>query len=183
MKNIFIINGHERYPFTEGRLNMTLITVMQEELARFYSVKTSVLQDGWNVKEEQEKFIWADAVIFQMPIYWFAAPALLKKYMEEVYEYGLFYKGSSDYGRGGLLTDKKYMLSSTWNSPKDIFSDETAFFDGRSVDDVLIAMHKTHQFLGMTPLPGFSCHDVVKNPDIQAFADSLKAHLKQVFNL
>ncbi len=183
MKNILIINGHDLFPYNEGRLNMTLTTVMQETLSSAFTVKTSILQNGWDAKEEQEKFLWADCVIFQMPVYWFGAPALLKRYMEEVYAYGLFYKGSSDYGRGGLLKGKKYMLSTTWNSPADAFKDAGGFFDGRSVDDVLVAMHKTQQFIGMEPLPSYSCHDVVKHPDIQAFSDGLKAHLKQVFAL
>ena len=183
MKNILIINGHERFSYNEGRLNMTLTLKMQEILSSQYTVKLSILQNGWNIKEEQEKFLWANTVIFQMPVYWFSTPALLKRYMEEVYEYGVFYKGGSEYGSGGLLNGKKYMLSTTWNSPLNVFGNKKSFFEGKIVDDILVPIHKTQQFIGMEPLPSFSCHDVVKNPDINFFTENLKSHLKQVFHL
>lgn len=38
--------------------------------------------------------------------------------MDEVYEYGLFFKGADEYGTGGLLKEKEYMFSTTWNAPE-----------------------------------------------------------------
>lgn len=183
MNNILIINGHQKFPFNEGKLNMTLTQTIQDVLKEKYNVQLSILQNGWNVQEEQKKILWADFIIFQLPIYWFEAPALLKKYLEEVYEYGLFYKGSQEYGAGGLLKGKKYMISSTWNSPKNVFGNKESFFRGKTVDDILIALHKTQQFVGMEPLKSFSCHDVVKHPDINEIIKNLKLHLKDVFCL
>lgn len=75
-------------------------------LSEKYEVKKTVVADGYQIPEEHEKFKWADAVIYQTPVYWFSVPALFKKYIDEIYEYGLFYQGSEDYGRGGLFTDK-----------------------------------------------------------------------------
>lgn len=42
-----------------------------------------------------------------------------------------------NYGMGGTLTGKKYMLSVTFNAPSEAFNDpEQPFFAGRSVDDL-----------------------------------------------
>ncbi|MGQ7155828.1 NAD(P)H-dependent oxidoreductase, partial [Escherichia coli] len=67
-------------------------------------------QDGYNIKEEQDTFLWADVVIYQTPIYWFSVPGLFKTYMDEVYEYGLFFKGADEYGTGGLLTNDIFYI-------------------------------------------------------------------------
>ena len=79
-----------------------MVTVLGEN----HHVKTTTIQDGYNIKEEQDKFLWADVVIYQTPIYWFSVPGLFKTYMDEVYEYGLFFKGADEYGTGGLLKRK-----------------------------------------------------------------------------
>ncbi len=38
------------------------------------------------------------------------------------------------------------------------------FFDGRGVDGVYFAFHKSQQFLGLSQLPTFMVNDVIKEP-------------------
>ncbi len=40
-----------------------------------------------DIEVEQEKLLWADAVIFQFPMWWFSMPAILKGWFERVYAY------------------------------------------------------------------------------------------------
>ncbi len=183
MKKALIINGHQKFPYNEGRLNQTLMNEIAECLKDEFDLKMTILQKGWNVEEEIQKFQWADIIIFQTPVYWFSVPALLKQYLEEVYQHGLFFKGSNDYGSGGLLINKKYMLSTTWNAPKEAFNNPMGFFKGLSVDDILISFHETQRFVGMKALPSFSCHNVVHQPNIQEYLNSLRKHLHTVFNV
>lgn len=87
-----------------------------------------------------------------------------------------------NYGAGGMLTGKRYMLSLTFNAPKEAFNDEGEYlFQGKSVDDLWFPMHMNFRFFGMTPLETFACHDVIKNPQIEddfiRFADYLNKHL------
>jgi len=182
MENILIINGHEKYGSTGGELNRTLVDCMASLLSEKNSVKTTIIQNGYNIEEEQQKFIGADIVIYQTPIYWFSVPGLLKTYMDEVYAYGLFFKGADQYGRGGLLSGKKYMLSTTWNAPERAFNDPTQFFKGDGLEGALSHLHRAHEFLGMQPLKSFACYDVIKNPEIDKFVSELEAHLKDVLN-
>ena len=116
-----------------------------------------------------------------MPVFWFAAPALLKKYMEDVFQIGVFYVRAPEYGRGGHLTDKKYMLSTTWNAPEEAFGNKDKFFDGRSCDEALIGFHLAQKYIGMQQLPSFACYNVVKNPQIETFKENLRRHLQQIF--
>lgn len=182
MNNILIINGHQKYDASEGKLNQTLMDHMVRLLSKENEIKTTSVQNGYTISEEQEKFLWADVVIYQTPIYWFSVPGLLKTYMDEVYAYGVFFTGAREYGSGGLLTDKKYMFSTTWNAPEKAFNDPTQFFNGDSLEGALRHLHSAHTFLGMKPLKSFACYDVIKNPNIPKFITDLDAHLQAVFN-
>ncbi|NEW04717.1 NAD(P)H-dependent oxidoreductase [Paenibacillus sp. SYP-B3998] len=180
MKNILIINGHQKYGSTEGKLNQTLVDRMQTLLSEKHHIQTTIIQNGYRIEEEQQKFLWADIIIYQTPIYWFSVPGLFKTYMDEVYAYGVFFKGSDEYGRGGLLTEKKYMFSTTWNAPEKAYNDPTQFFEGRDVEEAISHLHRVQEFLGMKPLKSFTCYDVIKNPNIDKFLSELEVHLQEV---
>jgi len=183
MKKILVINGHEYYAFAPGKLNKTLFSQIISNLSEKFEVKTTVVQHGYDIKIEQEKFQWADVIIFQTPMYWMDIPGLLKTYMDKVFEYNVFFKGVPVYGQGGMMQGKKYMLSTTWNAPEHAFNDKDAFFEGKSADEILIHLRKALQFVGMTPLKSYSCHDVIANPDIEKYTKGLENHLKTLFDL
>ncbi|SHE61268.1 modulator of drug activity B [Seinonella peptonophila] len=180
MKRILIINGHAS---TDRRLNQTLVDHMVKRLQSKFEVKTSIIAAGYQIEEEVDKFRWADFVIFQTPIFWFSIPGIFKTYIDEVYQHGTFYRSANKYGTGGQFTDKKYMLSMTWNATTAQFSDPDQFFEGKNVDEAMFHFHKTQEFVGMKPLSSFSLHDVVKNPDIDQFLAQLDQHLTDVFSV
>src|SRR6266568_1101953 len=41
-----------------------------------------------DIAAEQQKLLWADAVILLFPLWWFSLPAILKGWVERVYAYG-----------------------------------------------------------------------------------------------
>ena len=182
MANILIIDGHQNYDFAKGKLSKTLVKRMKQNLSVLHNLKTTDIEKGWKKKEEQEKFLWADSVIYQFPVFWFGVPAPLKQYIQDVFEDSIFFKSSDKgYGTGGLLTTKTYMFSSTWNAPLDSFGHD--FWQSiNTPDEALVAFHRTQAFVGMKKLPSFSCHDVIKNPDIEAYLAALDRHLNLIFN-
>ncbi|MCB0453644.1 MAG: NAD(P)H-dependent oxidoreductase, partial [Aequorivita sp.] len=75
MKNIFIINGHQKYPFAQGKLNSSLVEMAKKHFESLgYAVKLTTMEDDYDVNEEIEKFKWADVVFLQSPINWMGAP-------------------------------------------------------------------------------------------------------------
>jgi modulator of drug activity B len=67
------------------------------------------------------------------------------------------------------------------NAPKEAFNDKKqSLFGGRSVDDVFVLNTANYKFCGMDILPSFSCHDVMKTPDIQNDLERLRKHLSTV---
>ncbi|MEO1094315.1 MAG: NAD(P)H-dependent oxidoreductase [Cyanobacteria bacterium J06638_28] len=194
MKNIFIINAHEEYPFSPGKLNATLVEKANANLtAKGYNVKITTMQDDYDVEQEIAKHQWADAIILQTPVNWMEVPWSFKRYMDYIYSAGMDGRlcngdgrtrqdPSQQYGTGGTLSNTKYMLSLTLNAPKTAFDDPNQwFFEGKSLDDLFWPMHLNFKFFGMEPLATFACFDVMKNPEIENDFLRFEAHLNKHF--
>ncbi|HHP0510485.1 TPA: NAD(P)H-dependent oxidoreductase [Vibrio harveyi] len=194
MSNVLIINAHEPSPYSEGRLNASLVDKAQTLLqAKDHEVRVVTMQDEINVEEQLAHFEWADQVIIQSPINWMSVPWSFKKYMDDVFTAGMggalcAFDGRSaedpkkNYGTGGTQTNSKYMLSLTFNAPKESFDDENEYlFQGKSVDDLMLHMHANFRFFGMDALPTFACYDVMKNGDIENDFARFEAHINENF--
>ncbi|MGD1715711.1 NAD(P)H-dependent oxidoreductase [Dapis sp. BLCC M172] len=184
MKTILLILGKETNEFAKGNYNQSLFTIAVETLKAGYEVLTTIVEDSYDVPEEIAKFKQADAVIFQYPVYWFMMPASLKRYMDDVYAYGEFFAFSGgEYASGGLMKGKKFMLSTTWNAPLEVFNNNNpnSFFAGRSVEELLLPMRKSQEYCGLEELPHFSCHNIIKNPQFESDKDRYIRHLTRVF--
>jgi modulator of drug activity B len=72
-------------------------------------------------------------VILQTPVNWFGAPWIYKKYVDEVFNAALAKKTllegdgrtrsdpTRQYGSGGTMQGRKFMISATWNAPRETF--------------------------------------------------------------
>ena len=179
MSTVLIICGAEPVLFAEGRFNRSLAAAAARTLAPAYEVLETAIADGYQIEEEQRKFQQADVVIYQYPVYWFNCPSTLKGYLDRVFTRGVFYQRATPYGSGGLLSGRRYLLSTTWNAPVNAFNDPAAFFHGASLDDTLLPLHAANRYVGMRPLPSFAVHDVISDPDYVAAEARWIAHLQQ----
>ena len=190
--NILLLDGGKDFGHSHGELNHTLHKKAKEVLTALgHNVQETVIDGGYNVEEEVEKFLWMDAVIWQMPGWWMGAPWTVKKYIDDVFTegHGTLYASdgrtrkdpSKKYGSGGLVQGKKYMLSLTWNAPMEAFTEKDQFFHGVGVDGVYLPFHKANQFLGMEPLPTFIANDVIKMPDVPRYTEEYRKHLVEIF--
>jgi modulator of drug activity B len=74
------------------------------------------------------------------------------------------------------------MLSFTYNCPKSEFNNPEGFFEGMSLDEANVALHKTFQFCGATPYPSYAVHDVYKSEFvIEDALSGLRHSLEQNF--
>ena len=190
--NILLIDGGKAFAHSAGRLNHTLHQIARDTLSALgHQVRETVIDDGYDIQQEVEKFQWMDAVIWQMPGWWMHEPWTVKKYMDEVFTTGAGTLYANDgrssanptegYGTGGLLQGRRHMLSLTWNAPREAFTREGDFFEGVGVDALYMHFHKAHEFMGTTQLPTFVCYDVIKNPQVEQDLADYTAHLNEVF--
>lgn len=193
MSNILIINGHHYYPFSEGKLNATLVEKAVHKLEeKGHQTRVVTISDHINVEQELENHQWADVVILQTPVNWMGVAWSFKKYMDDVYTAGMggaLCAGDGrdesapkeNYGMGGTLTNTKYMMSLTFNAPAEAFNDENEFFNGKSVDDLMFPMHMNFKFFGMKPMETFACFDVMKNADVESDFKRFEIHINKYF--
>lgn len=123
-----------------------------------------------DIAGEQEKLLWADAVILQFPLWWYSMPAILKGWVERIYAYGFAYGlgEHSDTHWGdrfgeGVMAGKRAMLVVTtggWAShyaPRGI---------NGTMDDLLFPIqHGILYYPGFDVLPPYVVHRTNKIDD------------------
>lgn len=195
MTKIFIINGGQDFGHSGGKFNETVAAQTLDFFTNNegFEIKITNVKDNYNPAEEVAKYVWADVVIYHTPIWWFQLPHNFKKYIDVVFTEGHangIYKSDGrsatnpaiNYGTGGSLHGRKYMVTTSWNAPKEAFTLPGEFFNERSVDDgVLFGFHRMNAFTGMEPLPSLHFHDIMKNPDIEGEMKQYEQHLANLF--
>ena len=194
MPKALVINAHYPSDFSSGRLNGSLVELANRLLEQMgYEVRNRNMREDWDVTEELDNHQWADVILLQTPVNWMGVSWRFKQYMDEVYSAGMDGRlcdgdgrtrsdPDKQYGSGGTLTGKKYMLSLTFNAPRESFDDDSQYlFRGKGIDDLFFPMHMNFRFFGMEPLESFACYDVLKNPDIENDFQSFDAHIAKYF--
>lgn len=196
MKNVFIINGGHPFAHSGGKFNETLFnnTVTYFNSLPEFNVKSTQVGVQYNAIDEVEKFKWADLVVYHTPIWWFQIPFGFKEYIDNVFtaghQNGIYNSdGRSrtnpniNYGTGGLMQGKKYILTTSWNAPKAAFTLEDEFFEQKSVDEgIMFGFHKMNAFAGMEVLATHHFHDMEKNADVPLELSNYNSFLNAVMN-
>jgi NADPH dehydrogenase (quinone) len=197
-KKVLQINTHLTYPnWTEGKLNDAFNQIAKDFFtSKSFQVLETKVENGYNAEEEVEKHLEADIVILQTPVNWFGAPWIYKKYVDEVFNSGLhsqkFLSGdgrskedaSKQYGTGGKMHGKKFMICATWNAPAASFNNPSQeLFQGKSIEDLFINITSNYRFCGYEILPGYNCFDIFKNAQIEKDLENYPVHLAKVLNL
>lgn len=197
-KTVLLINTHLTYPgWSEGKLNASFYNVAKEFfLSKNYNVLETKVEDGYNADEEVEKHLKADIVILQTPVNWENTPWIYKKYVDEVFNSALKSKkflsgdgrskaeGSKQYGMGGKMQGRRFMICATWNAPQESFNDKNQYlFKGKSADDALFNVGANYLFTGFEVVPGYYCYDVYHNKNIKEDLENYPAYLQKVFNI
>ncbi|CAL79261.1 putative NAD(P)H dehydrogenase, quinone family [Bradyrhizobium sp. ORS 278] len=141
-----------------------------------------------DVRAEQDKLLWADAVILQFPLWWFTMPAILKGWVDRVYSYGFTYgvgehsdkRWGNRYGEG-VFAGKRAMLVVTTGGWAEHYSDRGI---NGPIDDVLFPInHGVLFYPGFDVLPAFVAHRASRI-DAAGFADlaeRLRARMRTLF--
>jgi len=197
-KKVLLINAHLTYPnWTEGKLNSSFYQIAKDFFtAQSFEVLETTIEDGYNPEEEERKHLEADIVILQMPVNWFGAPWIYKKYVDEVFNSGLFSKSfltgdgrtkdepAKQYGTGGNLHGKKFMICATWNAPAEAFDNPAQqLMQGKSTAELFLNITSNYRFCGYNIITGYNCFDIFRRSDISKDLENYPAHLEKVFNL
>ena len=197
MKHIFVINGGQTFGHSGGRFNKSITDTTIDFFTNNpdFEIRSTDINNHYDPKQEVENYKWADVVIYHTPVWWFQLPHGMKKYIDVVFTEG-HQNGIYDsdgrtrtnpklnYGTGGLLKGKHYMLTTSWNAPEEAFTLPGEFFNETSVDNgAMFGFHRMNAFTGMLPLEGMHFHDVEKNADVVNDLKRYTEHLNKIFVL
>ena len=113
-----------------------------------------------DIVAEQEKLLWADAVVLSFPMWWFGMPAILKGWVERVFALGFAYgvgehggeRWGDRYGEG-VLSGRRAMLVVTVGGHESHYGPRGV---NGAIDDVLWPIqHGVLFYPGMQVLPPF----------------------------
>ncbi len=114
-----------------------------------------------DIAAEQEKLLWADAVLFSFPMWWFSMPAILKGWVDRVFAYGFAYgvgthggeRWGDRYGEG-TLRGRRAMLTVTIGGREPHYSPRGV--NGRLDDLLWPIQHGILFYPGLEVLPPVS---------------------------
>jgi NAD(P)H dehydrogenase (quinone) len=125
-----------------------------------------------DIASELEKLRTAELVVFQFPLWWSSAPAILKGWFDRVLSFAHVADSEGIAGRQPYLRGKKAMLVTTLEAPEETQP---------GVHELLAPINaNTLAFVGMTALPTLIVYGATpdRTPDwIAAQIERLKAHL------
>ena len=130
MKNVLIISGHT--DLSTSVANKTILDTLSERLPQAEIVRLDMLYPDFriDVKAEQERLLRADIIVLQFPVFWYSAPSILERWMEETFQHG-FSHGST----GDKLKGKKLVLSFTTGAPAEMYRRDGVM--GYDIEDFL----------------------------------------------
>ncbi|MFJ8825572.1 NAD(P)H-dependent oxidoreductase [Streptomyces sp. NPDC102467] len=117
-----------------------------------------------DVVAEQEKLRWADAVVFQFPLWWFGVPAILKGWIDRVFTAGFAYgpEVAPPYSHGPLA-GRRALVSVTYGARPGAFSDRG--IHGPLADVLFPVQHGLLWFTGIAPLEPFAVSGAHEVPE------------------
>jgi NAD(P)H dehydrogenase (quinone) len=140
-----------------------------------------------DVRAEQQKLLWADTIIFQFPLWWYAMPAILKGWVDRVFTYHFAYgvgeHSDTKYGERfgeGTLAGRKALLSVTAGGPESHYA---ARGINGPIDDLLFPIqHGILYYPGIEVLPPFVLYGTDRMTD-DAYPDVAKAWEQRLLTL
>lgn len=119
---------------------------------------------------EQELLLKYDLIVIQHPLYWYSMPALLKLWLDEVFESGWAY------GPGGdKLKGKKLLISTTAGGPENSY--DSKGYNRFPMETFLAPWNQTANLCQMDWLEPAILHG-----SIRATADAIESHAQNVRN-
>lgn len=127
-----------------------------------------------DVAREQKLLLEHDRIVFQYPFYWYSAPPLMKKWLDDVLAYAWAY------GPGGTaLNGKEWISAISTGGPADSY--QGGGYNNFSMSEFLKPLQQTANLTGMIFLPPYIFHGAVQASQ-EAIESSATSYLRHITN-
>jgi len=142
MKKTLIILAHPN--INESTINKALIESIKNEpditVHDLYATYKTV--EAIDVAKEQALLLQHERIIFQFPLYWYSAPAILKEWQDKVLSYGFAFGPD-----GNKLAGKESKIVVSAGSPE--YAYQAGFYNNFTLSEYLRPLQSTIAFIGM----------------------------------
>ncbi|MBC7001070.1 NAD(P)H-dependent oxidoreductase [Photobacterium sp. BZF1] len=184
MSKVLVISGHPN--LNESYTNTVILESLQQGLDSVEVRRLDSLYPDYqiDVEAEQQALLGADVVVLQFPFYWYSMPALLKKYIDDVFSYNFAY-GS----KGDKLKGKDFILSFTIGGPEESY--DPLGYNHFTVEQFMYPLQQTAYLAGMVYHKPVYSHRMVYIPGVyntqqevegraRTHADQLMAQIESI---
>ncbi|MFC3902322.1 Putative NADPH-quinone reductase (modulator of drug activity B) [Acinetobacter marinus] len=173
MSSILLISGHPNLDASVA--NQTIVETVASELGAQLTVRRLdqlYRNRDIDVQAEQQALEAADMIIWQFPFHWYAMPALMKRWLDEVFLYGWAH------GSQFRLAGKKIILSFTTGAPFDAYQHGQAM--NNTVDAFLTPLQQTIDLCRIEWLAPVYSNGMMTIPNVSTAEDIARVKAKAI---
>ena len=168
MKKVNLIFAHPS--IKQSKVNKRLIAAAE----MLENVKVTNLYNEYpnffiDTEQEKRKIIESDILLLQHPFYWYHMPALLKHWVDEVFEYGWAYGPN-----GNALQGKYWAQSISTGGAKEVY--QKSGYNNFTIEELLRPHEQTALLCGMKTIAPFLTQGTgnLSEQDIESQAQKYK---------
>lgn len=159
MSKVIVISGHPN--LSESNTNQVVLNAVSEAFEQVEVRKLDELYPNFviDVAAEQAALINADIIVLQFPFYWYSVPALLKKWIDDVFSYNFAYGQQGD-----KLKGKEFILSFTVGGPQESYT--PLGYNHFSIEELVRPLEQTAYLAGLNFHKPIFSHGMVYIPGV-----------------
>lgn len=182
MSKTVVISGHPN--LEQSYANTVILEQLHSGLDNVEVRRLDALYPDYqiDIEAEQAALLSADVIVLQFPFYWYSTPALMKKWIDDVFGYNFAYGAEGD-----KLKGKDFILSFTVGGPEESY--DPLGYNHFTVEQLVRPLQQTAYLAGMVYHPPVYSNRMVYIPgvynkleDVQARAQNHAACLIDQIN-
>ena len=172
MSQIVVISGHP--DLEQSNTNTVILEQLHSGLDNVEIRRLDTLYPDFkiDVDAEQKALLAADVVVLQFPFHWYAVPALLKKWIDDVFAYNFAYGAEGD-----KLKGKDLFLSFTIGGPEESY--DPLGYNHFNIEQFMYPLQQTAYLAGMKYHKPVYTHRMVYIPGVYNTLEDVQSRATQ----
>lgn len=149
---VLVVSGHP--DLNRSRVNAEFLEQLSESSVTIHRLSENHRHYEFDIAREQDLLRKHDRIVFLFPLYWYSVPALMKKWLDDVFLPGFAY------ARGGdKLADKEFLVVTAVGAPAEGY--RAGGFNNYTIDELLRPIQQTAFYVKARYLPPISVYESV----------------------
>ena len=159
MSKIVVISGHP--DLEQSHTNRIILDSLQTSLNDVEVRYLDRLYPDFkiDIEAEQKALLSAETIVLQFPFYWYSVPAILKKWIDDVFSYNFAY-GS----KGDKLQGKNFILSFTIGGPDEAYN--PLGYNHFTIEQLILPLQQTAYLAKMHFCKPVYSHKMIYIPNV-----------------